>query len=95
MTKPQLAVRAIALLEILLAALLAIMCIGFIKQLLFPGANPPADQGGWAAFGFALFLPNCLAFAIAGITLLYSFRGRWAFQLLPLLAVGWLLLFFT
>ncbi len=93
MTAPQLATRIVAILEIVLAALLAAFCIGFAHTLMFPGANPPADQGGWAAFGLAVALPACLAFATAGITLLYSFRGRWAFQLLPILGVAWVLMF--
>ena len=95
MTTSQLATRAIATLEIVLAVLMGVLCIGFVYQLSFPGVNPPQDRGGWAAFGFALLLPNFLAFAIAGITLLYSVRGRWAFQLLPLVAVAWVLIFFT
>lgn len=91
MNTPQLTTRIVAILEIVLAALLAILCLGFTKQLLFPGENPPADQGGWAAFGLAIALPLLLAFATAGITLLYSFRGRWIFQLLPILGAAWLL----
>lgn len=92
MIAAQLTSRILAILEIALAALLGVLCLGFAKQLLFPGESPPADQGGWAAFGLTLALPAFLAFGTAGITLLYSFRGRWAFQVLPLLGVAWVLM---
>ena len=95
MTAPQVAMRVVAVLEILIAALLAVLCAGFIFQLLLPGENPPADRGGWAAFGLALLTPLCLAFALAGVTLLKSFSGRWIFQMFPALAIAWVLIFYT
>ena len=95
LTAPQVATRIVAILEILVGVLLAVMCAGFIYQLSFPGENPPPDQGGWAAFGLALFTPVCLAFAIAGITLLKSVRGRWLIQLIPGAAIAWVLIFYT
>ena len=95
LTAPQVATRIVAILEIVIAAMLALMCAGFVYQLMFPGEHPPPDQGGWAALGLALITPICLAFALAGITLLKSVRGRWLLQLIPAAAVAWVLIFYT
>jgi hypothetical protein len=85
--------RAIAIVELVIAVALAILCLILLKFMLFPA--PPTHWEGsgavWAAIGFSFIFPVFAAFAIAGVMLLKSTRGRWLVQILPLAAVAWLI----
>jgi hypothetical protein len=64
--------RVVAIIELVMAAVLTVLCGLFLKVMYFPAPATHWEGPGsaWAAIGFVAFVPAWAAFAVAGITLL-------------------------
>lgn len=95
METTQRATRVFAIVELVIAAFLAVLCIIYFIEIYFvlPADRHGLETKGWLTIGLVALSPLCVALAISGFTLLRPIPWRWGFQLLPLAVIAWLLSF--
>ncbi len=98
---PNLAERAVAMVEIFLATILFFYCAIEFKGAFFPTITPdPYDpknweMPGWAFLGVIAAFPVCLSFAVAGYTMLNQAKYCWWYQLLPVVTALGVVYYFS
>ncbi len=80
--------------EITFAGFAGIICIFAFKTAFFPSENTHWESPGWSLLILILIAPLSISTAISGFALLKRFRHKWAYQILPVLVLIGIAIFF-
>ncbi len=86
--------KTIGYFEIILSVLIGIVCIISFKTAYFPSLDSHWESPGWAFLVFILFTPLSISIAISGVALLKNFKRKWETQLLPIIILSGIAIFF-
>jgi hypothetical protein len=86
--------KIIGFTELVFAILTGIVCIASFKTAFFPSEQTHWEEPGWAIMNLIIIAPLSVSVAVSGLALLKDFRRKWLYQILPVIVLVCIAIFF-